>query len=220
MPFEYSRAYDLYVVLGDPQGPPLWSWDEWSKAVSILNPWVSSSRGPAAVQSTQFVEDGRQDIKFGRIGWNDKGHQKWTHNSSVPNSESRSWRFLQTEVWAPSRQQCTRDNRPPDFWFAFRNEGYWKEPSLKFNPLAMLGIPLDDPRRPREGPGEIVRALANQLSAVWVAHKQRPWALSTGGSFFKDAIGDLITVGLFKPGPVHKNPLTPAAFAEDWERLG
>jgi len=91
---------------------------------------------------------------------------------------------------------------------------------LKFNPLAMLGIPLDDPRRPREGPGEIVRALANQLSAVWVAHKQRPWALSTGGSFFKDAIGDLITVGLFKPGPVHKNPLTPAAFAEDWERLG
>src|SRR3954463_10229562 len=117
-----DRPFDVYLVLGDPRRPPAWSSPVWSRIAAHLDPLVAAARGPAAVRSCQLRRGAgtpnQSGISFGRIGWNEKGHRKWTHGPA----DGDAIEFVDAEVWAPSWTACQREDRAPDVFLRMRNE--------------------------------------------------------------------------------------------------
>lgn len=109
--FEH-RKYSVLIALGKPAAPPLFCRDTWLRLVPMLDPLVrSAKRGPEAVHSTQNDQQGRP-IKFGRMRWNAQSHSRWTLDCSQPSSIA----FGATELWAPSRNVCAKEDLAPDVY--------------------------------------------------------------------------------------------------------
>jgi len=208
------------VILGNPARPAIWRWDGWKEVAPLLDGCIGSARGRAIVRSTQFEATGKKSISFGKIGWNDEGHQKWTHGSPMTAGAPETWRFLDMEVWAPGRRESERDGQPPDLLFTFRNEAFWhRAEGPKFNPTILLASGSDCGLGLREQAKQAVVALAARLNAVLAAHQQRPWAKRFGEHLFTDSIGDMLTTGLFKVGDPHKRAVDLGTLTEEWSDL-
>ena len=137
-----------------------------------------------------------KSVLFGRIGWSEAGHQKWTHSSVTTN------RFLQTEIWAPSRGICQRDGQPPDFLFVLSNEGHWAQDALTFRDTILLAIPSADTSRTHSAAVASIE-IAKLAKAKFHGTQLRPWGLPFGKSMYTDSLGGMPTTGLFRIGPVH-----------------
>lgn len=219
----YSGRYDTYFILGNPNVEPLWNWNIWSRVVPLLDPIISAARGRAAVRSTQYLPDQRGTVKFGRIGWNARGHQKWAHGSPSNSEESSTWRFLDVEMWAPSWSRC--DDRAPDVFLHIGNEalggGYNRE--LAFNPVIILAVvahlSTEMPVKIRLAVNELLRITDARLCG----YKQRQWGTPTGMGAFTHSIQDLCLSGLFKPHPKpsqrHTGVVDGTVLSEEWEPI-
>ena len=86
--------YDAYCILGDPDAPALWNWPVWERFRVEFDPLIKAARGSPGVRSTQYLPNRGGTVKFGRIGWKEADHQKWTHGSPTNQDESKSWGFL------------------------------------------------------------------------------------------------------------------------------
>ena len=75
----HTRKYETFCFLGDPKAKPLWQWKEWKKVLPSLDAVVAAARDRAAVRSNQYLPNQGGTVKLGRIGWNTKGQEKWTH---------------------------------------------------------------------------------------------------------------------------------------------
>src|SRR3569623_696218 len=98
----HTADHDAYVALGDPRSPPLWGWNVWQRFLPAIDPLIEVARDKPAVRSTQYLPNQTGLVKFGRLGWKQSDHQKWTHGSPANEDSSKSWTFLNVEVWAPS----------------------------------------------------------------------------------------------------------------------
>jgi hypothetical protein len=209
----HTRPYLVDVLLGDPAAEPLWASAIWSAVADSLDPLMSSSRGRTAVRSLQY--SARKVMRFGRIGWNKAGHQKWTHTAAQLSDSDRS--FGSVEVWAPSWTVCGTEDRPPDTFLWIQNEAAIFSRSVSFNPTILLATAKDcdalDERRLTA-----VRALASVTHPLLHVRKERTWgnAWAVG---FTDAIQDLVVTGLFRPGKRHGGVPTVDAFAEAWSEV-
>lgn len=213
----WNRNYNLDLILGNPDNEPLWDWRQWSKLVPLLDPLMRNNIGSIGVASTQF--EGKKPVKFGRLGWDDKSHQKWTHNSPLSSLaiHANKWKFLSTEIWVPSRGSCARDGHSPDIFFFLRNEGFWGEEGLTINPLVLISIAQDVDVEMLQMERSLASYIASVVDAKLHATKSRPWAISTSTGVITDSIADIAVSGLFKPGPVRKQQPTTAILSEDWE---
>lgn len=214
----WDRTYTLDVILGDPAASALWNWTQWKQAVSLIDPILSATRGRPGVSSTQF--NGKNHVRFGTLGWNYKSHQKWTHNSplSCLAAESAKWNFLSTEVWAPSRGNCGRDNCPPDFFFYFSNEGFWTTEdgsALQFNPVVIIAIAEALPAEVLEQEVTMTCKISRMLNAKLHAYKSRKWGFKSGSGFMNPIADIAVTKGLFKPGPIHNWDLSLDVFDKE-----
>lgn len=213
----HTGNYDAFCLLGDPAAVPLWKWTQWKAILPFIAPIVASARDRAAVRSNQYLPDQQGTVKFGRIGWNTNGHQKWTHDSPTNAPESSDWKFLNVEVWAPSWTICERDNRAPDVYLSIANEGlgagFNKE--LSFNPVVVFAVTSELAGSTSSDIDSAVKALANTTNARLCGHKVRPWGKSAGGGF-TNSIQDLCISGLFKPGPRHLGSVDFDLLAEEW----
>ena len=212
----HTGEYDTYCLLGSPSATPIWHADAWHNVAHALDPLIDAARGSASVRSTQYLPKQSGIVKFGRIGWTQRGHEKWTHGSPA----SQEWQFLDTEVWAPSWSQCERDDQSPDLYFSVGNEalsGGFNE-RLVFNPVIILAVTT----RIAQGSSEIVvntvNTLARQTKARFVGHRCRPWG-SSSGSGFTNSIQDLCASGLFRPGPRHDNQELSELLVDTWQPL-
>jgi hypothetical protein len=214
----HDRSYHLHVILGDPTHPRIWKWAVWPKIAQIVDPLIAGSRGSAAVRSYQRDGNGKW-IRFGRIGWNAKGHQKWTHGSPTNDSDSKSWWFLNMELWAPSWTICRKEGVAPDVYFAFSNEGFegfkGDYSSLTFNPYLALGVA--EQSTVGKLCEDVAANLAQVLNARLHAYQKRNWGLAVGDFGFSDAIGDLMVSSVFKPGPVHRMQPSLDLFRGNWD---
>jgi len=168
------------------------------------------ARGTPVTRSDQFEASVNKPIGFGRIAWSKAGHGKWTH------SEETKHRFLRTEVWAPSRGLCAKDEQPPDLFFAVFNEGFFANDSLTFRDVILLAVPVDNPSRVQACITSAAR-IAELVQARFHGHKVRPWALPFGESMFTDGLGDMPTTGLFRVGPVATQTPGNDILVEHWE---
>jgi hypothetical protein len=215
-----DREFDTYVVLGSPHKPNLWAWTTWPAIAETLTPLVGVARAQAAVRTTQFEPDGRNTVRFGRIGWNNAGHQKWVHGSPMNGESSRDWRFLDAEMWAPAWTTCERDRLAPELFFAVRNERFHGERELKFNPVVLLAIAADLGPEIEQRAAGAVRSLTAHLDAVLTVRQRRPWGKRIGDRYYTNAINDLLVSGLFRVGRVHGRAADETTFEDsNWTRV-
>jgi hypothetical protein len=217
----HTADYDAYVALGDPNAPPLWSWRVWKGFPPIIDPLMKATRGKPALRSTQYLPNQSGLVKFGRLGWKEADHQKWSHGSPTNKEESKSWSFLSLEVWAPTWNTCERENRAPDVFLSIANEslggGYRQE--LLFNPVVVFAVVSELAQREPSHVAPVISSIGKLASAKLVAYRRRPWGTAFGSVGFTNSIQDLAVSGLFKPGQRHNGTVGCHLLAEEWQPL-
>src|SRR5262249_19118656 len=214
----HTADYDTIVVLGDPKAQPLWNWPVWQRLLPALNPLMQAARGKAAVRSDQFLPNRSGTVKFGRIGWKESDHQKWTHGSPKNKEDSKSWSFMSVEVWAPAWTVCERENRAPDVFLSVSDEsllGCQRE--LAFNPVVVLAVVAELAEREAALLSTAVSTLCQLTSPKLAGYRRRPWGISLGSVGFTNSIQDLAASGLFKPGSRHGRDVGFHLFSEEWK---
>jgi hypothetical protein len=212
-----DRGYELHLVLGDPAAPALWQWEVRQSIVPHLDPVFRDARGPTGVTSQQ-QDAPKHWLKFGRLGWNEKSHQRWTHGSPITAERSLVRRFFLKEACAPTRGACARDRKPPDVFLFSRNEGFWDEQGLSFNPTVLLAVAANLVLPIRKAADAAAEAIAGRTSARLRAFRNRPWGYPFGSQMMVDCVWDIVTTGLFKPGPVHRRRPSLDSLNETWQR--
>jgi hypothetical protein len=221
-----DRNYDVYVVLGDPTSPPPWVRSTWNEVYNALDPLMRSARGKAAIRTSQY-KPGRASrtreewISFGRIGWNERGNNKWTHMIDGQLTSGVPAEFVDCEIWAPSWTACERDQTAPDVHLAFRKETDFagsdqRGAALKFSSVFTLAVASDlgsDISTQARQSAEIV---ASVLGAILRAHCSRPWGYPPDSLYRNNDILDLIYAGLFEPGPLHQEPIPISVLRGTW----
>jgi hypothetical protein len=214
-----AHEYEVYAVLGDPTCPPLWTWDRWREVDALFAPLLQSERGAAAVRCTQLGAKGKE-VRFGKLAWNEKSHQRWTHRSPVTGDESAGWRFMMVEAWAPSWTVSVREKVPPDVFFSMSNEDdFLAKTNLAFNPVVVTAMAVSQGTERLALLKEAVLQLSSVLRSPLAVWKRRTWGVPDGPFSCTDSIQDLCYHGLFKLGPRHKRPVTPRLFEEKWSPL-
>ena len=217
----HARIYDLYVILGATNSPELWQWKNWQLVTVGLNPFISVSKSKAAIRTTQFSNPTKKHVSFGRIGWNEKGHQKWTHASPITSKESGSWYFMGMELWSPDWNISEREQLAPDVFFAIRNEvsSHRKTP-IKFNQIIIFAVSIDAGEVIRADARKWVQELSVKLGSPLTVYQERAWGKAFGGSGgFSNSIQDMASTGLFKVGDYHNRPVDLETFVESWSSL-
>jgi hypothetical protein len=221
-----EREFDVYVVLGSSAASPPWVQSTWTAVSQALEPLIDAARDSPAIRSTQLRpgegSPNKRGISFGRIGWDRRVPAKWTHSEDGTLLSGEPAHFLTCEVWAPSWTVCQRELRGPDVYFAISNEsrptGAGKEGSAAgFNSCCLLAVAGDLPGATSGKAAQAADALALLLDGRLWAHATRPWGSKREpGSLPTNAINDLITSGLFRPGPRQQLPVGVAMLNEGW----
>ena len=215
----HTADYAVYIVLGDPDAPPLWTWIVWQRFLPSINPLIELARGKPAVRSTQYLPNQADVVKFGRLGWKESDHQKWTHGSPLNEESSKSWNFLSVETWVPTWNVCERERQAPDLFLSISDERLvtGSREQLLFNPVVVFAVVSELAEREPSATSAVVSALRELMSAKVVGHQRRPWGKAFGSSGFTNCIQDLAVSGLFKPGPRHRGELGLHLLSERWE---
>ncbi|MEN4920172.1 hypothetical protein ABE485_15985 [Achromobacter spanius] len=209
----HTRTYDAYLVLTGPSAPAPWTTAAWLPVAQALAPFTESPRGKAAVRCTQIDKATRKRASFGRLGWNEAAHRKWTHDAP----ETAPWIFLGAEAWAPSWTQCERDVQAPDCFVALSTpSAVHRDEPLHFGGKLLVALACDAPQDLRARLRETVVAVARGLDSPLAAHQVRAWGKPSSYGGFTAAMNDLSIVGLFRGGNPHERPLDLATFEESW----
>jgi hypothetical protein len=157
--------------------PPLWHWETWRKLVLALDPLTSAVSAGISVRSTQGLKsDGFKDLKFGKLGWNEKSHQKWTHDSPETLDKSNDWTFCHGDVCAPSTAACFRERRAPELFCSFENAFIIGAPRAgQFNQFFHLALPKRDARVKSARVVGIASEIADILDASHRLVSEAPW---------------------------------------------
>jgi hypothetical protein len=213
----HDRKYQVFVILGNPATEPAWTESKWKYISEILNPLVQRARGSTAVRSSQMRagtgSPNQRGISFGRIGWNERGHQKWIHSSSSNSGNE----FISTEVWSPSWTSCEREGIAPDVYLAVRNEKSTPTEQVTFNPICILAVATDADMQIISRVRSSAEAISDVLNYVLRVHCMRTWGVRFGNVGFTNAIGDLFVTGLFKPGPRNQKSPSIEMLEGSWE---
>jgi hypothetical protein len=179
--FDFERQYEVHLLLGDPSAPELWHADSWREIFPVLQPLAERARGAPITTSNQYEGAKNRPVRFGRIGWDDKGHAKWTHRADTLR------RFLSAEVWAPSRAACAKGGVPPDFLFTLWNQAFFSQ-NPTFRDTVLIAVPASDAVSV-QACNTVSEHLAKTMRAKFHGCMKRPWGRRFGPSMFTDALG-------------------------------
>ncbi len=210
----FSREYEVFLLLAAPASPGLWQQEQWTPFADAVNRIVAQARGKGAVRSLQYNPAGKL-IAFGRMGWDAKGHAKWTHTQATTDA-----RFMSLEAWAPAWTTCEKDDLAPDLFISLFNEDYLNHAGkpLLFGQRLVCAVATDLGQEAAATMRAALAQLAAKQQAPVFAHARRPWGKAMLGGF-SSAIQDLALTDLFKPGDVHARPLDASTFRGSWEML-
>ena len=210
----FSREYEVFLLLAAPASPGLWQQEQWTPFADAVNGIVAQARGKGAVRSHQYNPAGKL-IAFGRMGWDARGHAKWTHTQATTDA-----RFMSLEAWAPAWTTCEKDDLAPDLFISLFNEDYLNHAGkpLLFGQRLVCAVATDLGQEAAATLRAALAQLAAKQQAPVFAHARRPWGKAMLGGF-SSAIQDLALTDLFQPGDVHARPLDAATFRGSWEML-
>jgi hypothetical protein len=185
-----ERQYQLITILGNSEGQPLCTRQQWSAIEPALLAVLKLIQGPKSMQSLQY--DGDKPIAFGRLGLNAASLEKWIHDENQY-PDRQQWLFHSNELWAPGRTACERLDLPPDLYFGFRNEGFYKPQSP--SPYIVLASALDRGSDFNAAAKELATALISVTQAIQHSSRRTTWGQAIGSGAFTNAIGDLLSGG-------------------------
>jgi len=137
-----NRPYVQYLLLGNAVDvAPVYDWAVWGQVVPLLTPLVLAMRERAAVRSSQLDTATNKGVAFGRLGWDEKSHLAWTHNSPRTAASCKTWLFQFTQVWAPSWSVAHRKDQPPDLFIEIHKEPV--RPIQAFDQGLLIGLAED-----------------------------------------------------------------------------
>lgn len=210
----FSREYEVFLLLAAPASPGLWQQEQWTPFADAVNRIVAQARGKGAVRSHQYNPAGKL-IAFGRMGWDAKGHARWTHTAATTEA-----RFMSLEAWVPAWTTCEKDDLAPDLFISLFNEAYLNRAGkpLLFGQRLVCAVATDLGQEAAATMRAALAQLAAKQQAPVFAHARRPWGKAMLGGF-SSAIQDLALTDLFKPGDAHARPLDADTFKGSWEML-
>jgi hypothetical protein len=174
-----NADYISLVIVGRSEDHKAWHWTTWSKITAWLNPIVAEVYGKAGVRSVQGIRESHRQVRFGRLGWNENSHQKWTHGSELSVSESSNWKFAVTEVWIPSWTECVRKHTDPQLFIQI------EDPFLalrarrgQFNQFFHLAVTRDFYLKHRGIVDEAMDHVSALLDGVLVLARFAPWNIN------------------------------------------
>jgi len=171
-----AADYISFVVIGKSENHQAWRWDTWSMMVPVLDPIVTATGAKVAVRSVQGADDDRKDVRFGRLGWDARSHQKWSHGSFVTQGASPKWKFCFTEIWAPSYTVCEREGKDPILFVQIENPFITLEPKRgQYNQFFHLAVPLPFLASNRVIIEQAVEQISGLLESVLVLVRVAPW---------------------------------------------
>jgi hypothetical protein len=115
-------------------------------------------------------------------------------------------------------EYCERERRAPDLLFGIKNEKATTS-EVRFNPVVLLAVARDQTASITAQGKESAKSLADILGALLRVFCCRPWGNRLGEIGYTNAIGDLITVGLFKPGPRHCREISLFMLDGKWQQF-
>lgn len=216
----HSTEYDVYVILGDTNAVPLWHWTAWRRFLPMFDPLLAFARGKPAIRTLQYGANPRDGaLKFGRIGWNDAGHHKWTHGSPATSTDSRSWKFVNVEIWAPGWTQCVREDSAPDVYMSMAsgNLGGGLTGEVVSSPNIVLAVAAQLAGREGSAVTDVVRFLRDVTAARLVGYKRRRWGSAFGANAFTSSIQDLAISRLIKIGSASSGPVGFHVLQDKWD---
>ena len=172
--------YDVYLVLTGAAAARPWTTDAWLPVAQALAPFTGSARGKPAVRCSQIDKSTRKSAKFGRLGWNAESHRKWTHDAP----DAAPWIFLGAEAWAPSWNQCEKDNQAPDCYVSLSTPAVvGLDKPLRFGGKLLVALAADAPEDMKAQLRDTIIAVARELDSPLAVHQLRPWGKSSYGGF-------------------------------------
>lgn len=151
-----------------------------------LTPLVNVATGKLGVYSVQEDRVTEKQLRLGRLSWSELGHQKWTHESPLTRRKSKTWSFIDTEIWAPNRAACERDDKWPDFFLHIVRP-------IEIHQTQAVHLALNESLYLQHEPR--IKALLSFLSratqSVLVAHSRSPWMREN------DYIDSFLTIGFY-----------------------
>lgn len=175
----HEREYEVYVLKGMEDSIDLWTWQHWEPWATALTPFATSPRGKATVRCLQYSADPKKMVSFGKLSWNEKSHQRWTHNSPMNDDEWNRWKFLSMEALAPSWNVCERELVPPDFYFSMHNPNCHRSVPKRPSPFLVCAVPTSLGQNRVIELESVLVSLSKTLPVSVLAHKKRPWGISS-----------------------------------------
>jgi len=216
----HTKAFDVYVVFSGPHTPPPWSWEKWAEIAKSLEQFATSSRGKISLRTTQVSKDTQKKFPFGKLGWDAASYSRWTHCSPSNATGSQRRVFYSAEAWAPSWTQCEKENDAPDFFLSLNNPHIQGEnETSQFGAILIAALSALEPESQLANFRMAVMSIGKSVASPLTVWKRRDWGRPFGKLGFTDALNDLGSIGLFKPGNYHQRPLNAETFAEEWTPL-
>jgi len=167
--------YISFVVVGKSEEHQAWLWKTWSKMVPILDPIVTATKSKVSVRSVQGG-DNNKDVRFGRLGWDLKSHQKWSHGSVLSLSDSLIWEFCHTQIWAPSYTKLRDVREGPILFMDIEKPFLTVEPKKgQYNQFLLLAVPISFFASNRAIIESAVEQIAKLLESVLILVRISPW---------------------------------------------
>jgi hypothetical protein len=198
----HEYEYDLYMLLVSSQEFRIWTWQNWLTVVDILDPFIKSLHDKVAVRSTQLDSTKKgKTVPYGRLAWDDRSHEKWTHGSPATKEVSPHWIFLGTEFWSPSWNDAQRNNRAPRFFMSVGKVhprgASWE---TLFDTFIICAASRDIGEERLRLMRDSILTLSKTASSRLTAYCLRPWGKSWGTGGFSDSIQDLTFAALADTG--------------------
>ena len=195
----HQRTYVLYLILGTAGPRPLYEWATWKDLVPALDPLVGAARGQAGVHSSQIDRLTRQSVPFGKLGWNRRGHMRWTHHSPDTVRTSHTWLFESTQIYAPHWPTCVREDAAPDVYIHLHAPA--STPDTSFTRVLLMALHVGLPQHILEHAAPSAATLAATLMQTpLVAMQESPWGQTSGNGFI-----DIIQSCVRNAGPAREH---------------
>lgn len=192
-----SDDYISFVIVGSSTEHRAWHWNTWTRIASSLDPIVEATIEPVGVRSLQSFKGGNEQIGFGRLGWDSKSHQKWTHGSELNRGVGDLWQFIFTEVWSPRWAVCLREHRNPILFIRIENPFILSEPKAgQFNQFIQLSATVELFGRTEAATEAVLRKISSLLRGVLTIFRVSPW--NVHGDCVQDVLNNhLRYVGMY-----------------------
>ncbi|WP_439887816.1 hypothetical protein ACSX1C_00770 [Pseudomonas sp. MBLB4123] len=205
-----DHMYHLWFFLPRAEEQPIWNYKKWHSITAPFNQIIASCRGNPSVRSQQLESNRKNQVKFGRIGWNEKSHQKWCHHDTEDKI------FVDTQVWAPSPGQCEKESTPPDFFMAINNRANSSDSEHTFGSVIIMALRAEAFHKDES----LAATVCNVTNPILWGYCQRPWGkrLNDSGAY-TNSIQDMAVIGLLKTGNWQGKALDSECLRDIWEEV-